>query len=274
MAEDQRVVWNNYLQQFGLQGLKTADGRDFLDAMVTDSWTAERIQAELTNTTMFQQAFPEYQAAIKAGNPMTPKDILNYRTTVTSLFKNAGLPGGFYDQADDFVNLISNNLSPAELQTRVNDGYARVANAPAEVKQAFSDYFGVNGDHYLAAFMLDPTKGTDLINRDIQTALIGGGAKQVGLNINQNDASQIAAGNISEYALRSGMTQAGQLRPLGEESISETTDLTDADILKGQLGVGSNEATTRRQQERSAAFKGGGGGAAESKTGLGLGAAR
>lgn len=274
MAEDQRVIWNQYLSQFGLSGLRTNDGRDFLNAMVTDSWTPERIQVELTNTTSFQQAFPEYQAAIKAGNPMTPTDIMNYRTTVTSLFKNAGLPGGFYDQPDDFVDLISKNLSPAELQTRVQDGYARMANAPEAVKQTFSDYFGVNGDHYLAAFMLDPTKGTDLINRDIQTALIGGGAKQVGLNVNQQQAAEIAASKLSDYAIQSGLTQASQLKPLGEESISETTDITDADILKGNLGVASNEAVARRQQERSAAFKGGGGGASEGKQGLGLGAAR
>ena len=274
MAEDQRVIWQNYLNQFGLQGLTTTDGRDFLSAMVTDSWTPERIQAELTNTPAFHQAFPEYQAAIKAGNPMTPTDILNYRTTVTSLFKNAGLPQGYYDSPDDFVNLVSNNLSPAELQTRVRDGYAQVANAPDAVKQAFSDYFGVNGDHYLAAFMLDPTKGTELIQKNIQTAMIGGGAKQVGLNVSQQQAEDIGANKLSDYQLKSGLREAGQLKPLSTESISETNDITDADILKGSLGVGSSEATQRRQQERSAAFKGGGGGASESKQGLGLGAAR
>jgi hypothetical protein len=257
-----------WLQQIGLN---TGTMQDFIKNAIINSDSTDTIKLNIVNQPDFQKAFPEYQAAIKAGNPMSPADILNYRTTVTGLMKDAGLPSGFYDQPDDFVNLISNNLSPAELQSRIQDGYAKVAQAPQAVKDAFSDYFGAQGDNMLATFFLDPTKGTDAIQKAVQTASIGGQAAQAGLGITQGEAANVAAQGFSEYTLRSGIQQAAQQGQLANESISESNDLTGGDVLNQALGIAGTQAVARRQQERSAAFGGGGGGAAQTREGLGLG---
>lgn len=247
---------NDYLQQFGLN---TPDMQSTIKNWIVNGYDSDRVKLEIPNLPDFQKAFPEYQAAIKAGNPMTPADILNYRSTVTSLMKNAGLPSGFYDQPDDFVNLISSNLSPAELQTRIQDGYAKVNDAPQAVKDTFNQYFGVNGDNMLASFFLDPTRGTDAINKAVQTASIGGQATQAGLDITQDQAANVAAQGFSEYTLRSGIQQAAQQEGLANESVSESNDLTGGDVLNQALGIAGTQAVARRQQERSAAFAGGGG---------------
>jgi len=268
--EDNRVVLNNWLGQFGLDTL----GPTVL-GWLQQNYSPDRIKLELTNTPQFNDAFPEYKAAINAGTPMSPAEIMSYRETVTSMFKDYGLPQGFYDTHDDFVDLISKRLSPQELQTRVEQGYVRVAGAPQEVKDAFSQYFGVQGEPMLASFFLDPTKGAKLISDMATQAEIGGAASQYGFDFSQQEASRYQQLGISGQQARQQLQQAYQLKPLAEESISETGDITNDRVAEAALTGGQAEAElTRRQQERRAAFAGGGGGASQSREGLGLGAAR
>lgn len=132
---DARDIWGPMMAQWGLD---TQEIKDLLNRSVTEGggWSNERLQQELFGSGTFKQAFPEYQAAIAAGNPMDPGEILDYRTQVKSVMFNAGMPAGFYDQNQDFADLISKRLSPVELEGRVQQGFSRVNNAPQEVKDA------------------------------------------------------------------------------------------------------------------------------------------
>lgn len=263
-------VLQGWLGDFNLGSLS-----DTVRQWIIDGYTPERVQHEITNTDLFKQEFPEYQAAIKAGNPMTPSDILQYRTAVTATFRNAGLPEGFYDGRDDFVDLINKRLSPVELQARVNEGYARVAGAPQEVKDAFNSYFGVQGENMLATFFLDPTKGTELIDKKIRQAEIGGYGQMYGFGIGAQDAEKYASMGLGGSQAQQAFAQAHGMRPLAEETMGEATDITTGQLAEASLvGGEAQDAIQRRQQERSAAFRGGGGGATTSKGGLGVGAAR
>lgn len=252
---------------------KLAGLTDTIKQWIIDGYDPDRVQREITTTDVFKQEFPEYQAAITAGNPMTPADILNYRTTVTATFRNAGLPEGFYDSRDDFVDLITKRLSPTELQTRVNEGFARVAMAPQEVKDTFNEFFGAQGENLLATFFLDPTKGTEIIDKKIRQAEIGGFGKMYGFEIDAQRAEGYAAMGLGGSQAQQAFAQAHQLKPLAEESISETGDLSTGELAEATLiGGKAQSEVQRRQQERSAAFQGGGG-ATTTQKGLGLGAA-
>lgn len=265
-----------YLKQFGID---TPDMTDFVRNAITNSWSDARIQLEIPNQTAFKQAFPEYQARINAGlPPMTPADILNYRTAATKMMKDAGMPAGFYDNKDDFVSLVTNDISPQELQSRIQDGYSKVQNAPQEVRDAFNQFFGAQGDSALTSFFLDPTKSTDLLSRDLTQAQISGTGKQYGFNIDQQSAQNYQQQGISAQQAQQGFQQAFQMKPLAEETISESNDLTNEQIAQGVLtGGAAEQAVKQRQAERSAQFRqayGGAGGAVQTQQGLGTGAAR
>jgi len=268
--EDNRVVLNNWLGQFNLGTL----GPTVLNWII-QGYSPDRIKLEITNTNEFNSEFPEYKAAIQAGNPMSPAEIMSYRENVTSLFKDYGLPPGFYDQKDDFVDLINKRLSPGELQTRVEQGYTRVAGAPQEVKDVFNQYFGVKGDAMLATFFLDPERGGKFLQDAATQAEIGGAANQYGFDFSQEESQRYQQLGISGAQARQGLQQAYQLKPLEEESVSETSDLTSDQLAEGVLtGGAAAEQMQRRQQERRAAFSGSGGGASQGREGLGLGGAR
>jgi hypothetical protein len=142
-AEDNRVVLTNFLESYGLKGLDS-----FITNAITNSWTPDRIDLELRNTDQFKQAFPEIEERKKNGLPaIAPADVINYRTQVKSIMFNAGLPAGFYDDPSDFVDLLGKkDLSAAEIKGRVEEGFARVAAAPAAVKEVFNQFFGAKNN--------------------------------------------------------------------------------------------------------------------------------
>lgn len=272
------AVLNQWLGQFGL------DNPDLMTSVknwIIGSYSPDRIKLEIQASPTFKTAFPEYDARIKAGlSPVSPADIINYRQTATKLMKDAGLPSGFYDSPDDFVTLMTagnGGISPDELSQRIRGGYTKVQQAPQEVKDAFSEYFGVQGDNYLATFFLDPTKGLDTINKALTEAQIGGAGKQYGFNVTQSAAEKYFSQGITDQQARQGFQQANQLKPLAEETISEQTNLTNEQLAEAALTGGDAEAAVkRRQQERAAAFRpayGGQGGGAQGQRGIGVGGA-
>lgn len=268
--EDNRTILNAWLGNFKLGSLG-----DTVVNWIIQGYSPDRIKLEITNTNEFKQEFPEYEVAIQKGTPMTPGEILSYRDTVTQLFRDYNLPTGFYDQKEDFVDLISKGLSGPELVTRIEQGYTRVAGAPQEVKDVFNEYFGVKGDAMLATFYLDPARGGKFLADAATQAEIGGAASQYGFDFNQAEAQRYQQLGISGGQARESLRQASGMKSLVEESISESTDITSDQLAEAALTGGTQEERiTRRQQERRAAFGGGSGGASQGREGLGLGAAR
>jgi hypothetical protein len=154
-GEDMRAVFQRILGDAGL-----GDMTNFLDNAVVNNWGPDRFQAEFLDTPQFNQAFPEYKGRIKANKPpMTPGEILQYRSSARELMKNAGLPTSFYADNSHIAELMIQDVSAAELQKRITNGFQKVATAPAEVKAAFNDFFGANGDGALASLFLDPAQG-------------------------------------------------------------------------------------------------------------------
>lgn len=266
IQQDNRAVLNSWLGQFNLGSLEGT-----ITDWIIKNYSPERIKLEITNTQPFKDEFPEYQAAIQAGTPMSPAEIMSYRQTVNTLFKDYGLPAGFYDEKSDYVDLISKKLSPGELQTRVEQGYTRVAGAPQEVKDVFNQYFGIQGESYMATFFLDPERGSKFLQDAATQAEIGGAGQQYGFNLSQTQAERYQQMGIGGQQARQAFQQAYQLRPLEEETMAEGEDINRQQVGEAALTGGEQERRLqRRQQERSAAFAGSGG-AGAGRTGLGLG---
>lgn len=266
--DDARKVLTSFLEQYGLKGL---DG--FVNQAVTESWSPERVELELRKTDTFRQSFPEIVEREKRGLPaVSPADVLNYRREVKTYMFNAGLPAGFYDEPSDYVDLMAvKDLSAAEIKSRVEQGFARVAAAPASVKEAFNSFFGASGEGALAAFFLDPQRGEAALQKAVASAEVGGFGKQFGFNIDLTRAEQLAAqGRNAQQTWE----QVNQMKSLTEETFGETQDLTNDTIIGAGFGESgqAQDDIQKRLQERSAQFKGGGG-AVQGQKGLGLGSA-
>ena len=136
-----------------------------LGSLASFAWTeiqagrsADEVARDLRKTPEFNNRFPGIAQREKAGLPaISPAEYVSYEKTATELMRAAGLPKGFYDSTDDFTTLIASDVSPAELNQRVQQAKEATYNIPAEVSARLYSQFGLApGSGALAAYYLDP----------------------------------------------------------------------------------------------------------------------
>lgn len=249
-------------------------------------WAWEQIKSGNDETQIMQDLRKQEPYKIRfAGNeqrrangipPMSEYAYIQYEAQAKALMRQNGLPPGFWDDPADFHALIAADVSPAELNTRIQDGYVRAMQAPAEVRAQFAQWYGPDGASALAAFMLDPAKATPVLERMLAAAEVGGVGDQFGFDLGQARAEELASIGVEGQEARQGFGELRSIDSLFSESVSETQDLTvegeGVDAVFDLGGDGGN-VLQRRQRERAASLAGGGG-AAVQQSGLGLGAAQ
>ena len=239
--------------------------------------SAEQITLDLYDRPEFAARFPAIVERRNLGlPPISPAEYVAYERAAGQLLRASGLPPGFYDERTDFTRLIAGDVSINELNQRLSsDGWEKVAAAPPEVRDAFGQFFGVQGDAALAAFYLDPDRAVPVLRRMAAQADIAGRARLAGgLNLTAERAGELADIGIQGMQAQQAAANVAERSALFTESVSETEDLTgEREGLNAALGIGDASSVTRRQQQRVGAFSGGGGaaGSQEGLAGLGSG---
>lgn len=259
------------LNEYGLGSLS-----DWAWQEIVNGATPTQVSLDLMERPEFVQRFPAIEARRAAGlPPISPAEYVAYEQQARQMMRNAGLPTGFFDDNGDVTKLISGDVSLAELSQRISDeGFARVARAPAAVRDAFAEFFGVQGDAALAALFLDPERSRPILERMATTADIAGRARDAGLALGFGRSDELAGYGLAGAQV--GQAAAGVAANAGlfAETVSENTDLTaEGTGLDAALGLSgtAQRALERRGQERVAAFSGRGGAATTQEGVVGLG---
>lgn len=205
---------------------------------------------------------------------MSPEEILSYEQTVRDIFNRAGFPTTFYDTTAEIQDLLSNDISPTELQDRVQAGFAEVERNP-DVLEAFNQLFGTQGLSEVAMWVLDPGRSVPAIERARNAARFKGFADSVGFNVDRGFAlgrTGQAAGALSDQALRDRLEAAAEQAPVLGETIGDRargSQLGGADNMGAVFQTDPQAAAAiRRRQQSRANFERGGGGLAESRRGI------
>lgn len=248
------------LEQYGLGGLS-----DWAWQMLQSNRSSAEVLLELRNQPLFKERFKAIDIRRANGlNPVSPETIIEYENVARDLMRSSGLPPGFYDDADDFAELIGKGVSLQSVQKRVEDSWNRVVNAPAEVRDAFFKLYGAKSDQALAAFMFDPDKSEVKLKEMAQTAVAGGAMRSFGFDLDVAAAGRIAGFDFDDAQVRSGMGKIAQLRAVFEESRGER-NAKDLDAMREganavfDMGEGQLDIE-RRVLTRRSEFGGGGGG--------------
>ena len=170
-----------------------------------------------------------------------------------------GLPTGFYDQTEDFTKLIEGDVSPSELQDRVQNGFRAVQDADPEVKRQMQELYGVS-ESGLAAYFLDPTKAAPILTRQAEAAKIAARAKEQGrIQLGFATAEEIAARGITASEAETGFTKLGLEQGLYTGMTGEEM-LTQKQQVGAALGydVDAQKILAQRKQGRKNVFAGGG----------------
>jgi hypothetical protein len=262
-----------------------------LDVDSLISWADEKLRAgesvdkilfDLERRPEFDAAFPEIKArrerALATGialAPIGPAEILQYRTQGKQLMRSFGLPDIFYDENRNFFELIVNDVSLDELNSRLELSANRVVNAPPEVRQTFEDIFGNAYDADRAMYLLftDPDKALPTLEEMVQTAEAGGAARRLGFGLSRTEMERLAGANLEYDQLLEGFGKLDVTRGLFDETLYETDFEVGREGIEAAFGLagGAQETLTRRGEARRAETMGaaGAGGEERGLTGLG-----
>lgn len=267
-SDSARAVIRSFLDRYSLGSLT-----EWAYQRLTAGQSVEQIMLDLPQTPEYQARFPAMAALAERGRVMTEEQYKNYEETITGIMRRAGLPSQFYDQPADFAKLLMSEVSPAEAEQRISVAYRKVAEAPPDVQQAFGEMYGPGSNDALAAFMLDPDRALPLIEKQVAAAQVKAAGGRYGLGISTGLAEQVAAAGPTEQVAQQ-IRQAGQLRPLSEQTILESqtgTGVTTEELVKGTTGLTSPDRIKKAMESRVAQFQGTGGAVQSQEGVIGLG---
>jgi hypothetical protein len=251
-----------------LQGLLSRVGLGELEGVVKNIISSGTVDLNDGNAILFAiREQPAYQRRF-AGNAarrarglaeLDPSTYVGLEDSYRQLMQSNGLPAGFYDAANDFQKLIEGDVSPQELQERIEQGYRKVQDADPEVKRQMRELYGL-GDTELAAYFLDPDKAATLLTRQARAAQIAArGREQGGLDLTRESAEALAARGITPEEAQAQFAQRGALAGLYNPLAGEE-GLTQEEQLGATFGFDpvAREKLERRRAQRVAEFQGGG----------------
>jgi|ERR1044071_853648 hypothetical protein len=262
---------NAYLQSLGL------DPAQF-QQMITDAAVNDYSPIAFTQviqaSPQFQAAFPEIKMRQQNGyDPLTPAEIVTYRSRARALARDYGLPAGFMSN-QLITDLIGNDVSADELNSRVLQGFSAVNNAPQDVKDTLLNYYGIDQGH-LAAFFLDPKAGEDAIHKAVAASQIGAAGQRTHYGLSREEAEMLAGGGVSADQAAKGLSDLSQEGELFGTLPGEAPgrNITRSEQLSTLLSPGgaAEQELQRRASQRKAQFEGGGGFGTSEKGVSGLG---
>lgn len=235
---DAFMALNSLFKQYGLESLA---GKIY--DYVKNGYGADTISILLQDTPEYKKRFAANEARTKAGlSVLSPAEYIAVENSYRQIMRQSGLPVGFYDSNDDFTTWISSDMSPTELQSRVDLATQATALANPAYKAALKQ-MGLS-DAELSAYFLDADRALPILQKSAATAAIGAEALQRGLAFDQQYASELATAGVSRDQASQGYAKIADefsdLSTLGQiYGGGWTQRMAEEDVFVG--GTGASE---------------------------------
>jgi hypothetical protein len=233
-------IFRGFLKQFGIEAL-AADVEKYKLEGLSDAELLLRLRTE---SKAYKQRFAANEERIKKG--LAALDEATYialEDKYQEKMRQYGLPASYYARGDmgrqeGFEKFIAEDISPVELEDRIQTAQNRVINANPEVSRALRSFYPdiTNGD--ILAYALDPQKAITDIKRRVTAAEIGGAALGAGLATDLARAEQLRSYGVTKESAEAGYRNISQVLP-------RTSTL--ADIYQKQ-GLGAYTQATGEQE--------------------------
>lgn len=246
---------------FKSYGLESLAGKIF--DYIKNGYSADTISILLQDTKEYKDRFKGNDLRKQAGLPvLNPSEYLATEAAYRQIMRSAGMPPGFYDQNSDFNNWIGQNVSPSEIQDRVDLAVQATVLANPSFRQALNQ-MGIP-DNELTAYFLDQNRALPYLRKSAATAQIGAAALSQGLTFDQQYAENLATKGIT----------SGQAAEAYAQIAAEAEDMSKLGSIYGEAytqrsaeealleGKGSAINQRKRLASRERAQFGGGAGAA------------
>jgi hypothetical protein len=244
-----------------LQDVKTA----LADRRITGASTIDDIGIQLRESDAFKRRFGANEARRAANKPAySVSQYLQLESSYRQVLNAAGMPKDFYTDRTDIESFITNDISPDEVQFRVQQGYAAVKNADPAVVNELKTLYGLD-EGTLAAYFIDPNKTKDAVVRSARAAEVAAQArKQADIGLTAAQAEQLVLGGVTEQEAQQAFTSVRSLQELTRPTAGEQA-LTQEELIQGVTGINAaaQQRVAKTARRRQATLQEGG------KAGLG-----
>lgn len=245
---------------FEQYGLKTLSPK--IKQYIQEGYSADTISLMLTDSAEYKQRFAANEERKKKGlRVLSPAEYISTENSYRRVLASYGLPPGMYDQQSDYQKFLSNDVSPAELQGRVDIAHKAVMSDNPAVRDTYMSWYaqGLSTGDAIAA-VLDPEKALPLLERKARSAAIGAAAKQQGLSTSMAGAERLDGLGVTADQAQQGYSKVANVLP-DTQALARRYggDYTQADA-ENETFLGDATATQKRRrlnQSETAAFSGG-----------------
>ncbi len=213
------VLLYEQFNEFGLGGLV-----ETLKGFITEGLSKSEFTLRLRNTDAYKKRFAANAQRIQKGlRALSEAEYINLEDQYQDVMRRYGLPESYYARGDmgrqeGFEKFISGDVSPVELEDRIQTAQRRVINAAPQIKDALTQYYGneiSNGD--ILAYVLDPDKAIENIKRKVTAAEIGAGAAMAGLGATRARAEELGALGVTGERAREGFATIAEFLPSAQK---------------------------------------------------------
>jgi hypothetical protein len=204
---------------YGLGALVTP-----LKGLIESGISPAEFTIRLRETDAYKKRFAANQARIGKGlRALSEAEYIGLEDQYQDVMRRYGLPDTYYTRGEmgrqeGFEKFIGGDVSPVELEDRIQTAQRRVINAAPQIKDALTQYYGneiSNGD--ILAYVLDPDKAIENIKRKVTAAEIGGAATMAGLGAARTRAEELQRFGVTGEQARQGFTTISEFLPSAQK---------------------------------------------------------
>lgn len=256
---DAQAYIASFLREYGLESLS-----DWAWQRIIAGDSPTIIVQELYKRPEFRSRFPAYFARRDRGlAPMSPAQIVDYENRARQLFRQYGIPEGFWDTTEELQEFITNDLSLAELNDRIQLAAQIYFDTDQTAREELHRLYGISmtpGQEI--AFILDEAKALPLIQRQVTAAAISATSRRTTYGpLSAAEAEDLYSLGVTPQQAAQGFSSLATQRELfaplpGEEFAAGT--ISRAEQLAAQFGSNTvaQERIIRAAERRVAAFRG------------------
>jgi len=200
---------------YGLGALVTP-----LKGLIESGVSPAEFTIKLRETDAYKKRFAANSSRIQKGlRALSEAEYIGLEDQYQDVMRRYGLPDTYYSRGDmgrqeGFEKFIGGDVSPVELEDRIQTAQRRVLNAAPQIKDALTQYYGneiSNGD--ILAYVLDPDKAIENIKRKVTAAEIGGAASIAGLGAGRSRAEELQRFGVTGEQARQGYNVISEFLP-------------------------------------------------------------
>jgi len=204
----------------------------------------------------YAQRFPAMAALTAKGRAITEGEYIAYEKSAAGLERQYGLPAGML--TGSITNLLTNEVSAAEMADRVQLASVGAIQAPADFKLQMQTRFGIDQGGLIAHY-LDPTIAEPLLQKQYAMAVIGTEAARANVDgVSTDYLALLQNEGVSQAQAHQAFgTVAGQ----GGLTVGKGDTVSTDQLVQTQFGTSSDASASveRAVKAKVGAFQGGGG---------------